>query len=173
MSVIHEHNGVRYEEVSGYNRCTECAFTGYECSGDVRYDKRPEWALGCSRRKVHFIKLEEPQQPSLPGIPEPLQAVDPNYESLAAVLRAAYDQAATGKGAERHGNGLAFEDQPMQQISWLLGSADGMAFQVCKKVAEGLKLPTLERQEREILGAINYLAGIVIFLRARSGVEDG
>lgn len=171
MSVIHKHNGVLYEEVIGYStsQCYACAFVHKECSADKRLDKRPQWAHDCAKHNSHFIKLEQPQQPSLPGIPEPLQAVDPNYESLAAVLRAAYDQAATGKGAERHGNGLAFDVQPMQKISWLLGSADGMAFQACKKVAEGLKLPTLERQEREILGAINYLAGIVIFLRARGG----
>lgn len=96
--------------------------------------------------------------------------VVPGYESLADVLGEALDQAQDGKGAERHnlGGDLPFEDQRMQRISQLIGSPHGMAFQVCKKVTEGLELPELDRQVRELLGAINYVAGIVIFLRAAS-----
>lgn len=89
----------------------------------------------------------------------------PGYESLAAVLQAAYDQAATGKGAERHANDLPFHEQPMQQIArrrgigFLLGQAD-------KKTEEAQGM--LERGERdawrrEILGAINYLAGALVY----------
>lgn len=89
----------------------------------------------------------------------------PGYESLASVLQAAYDQAATGKGAERHANDLPFHEQPMQQIArrrgigFLLGQAD-------KKTEEAQGM--LERGERdawrrEILGAINYLAGALVF----------
>ena len=40
---------------------------------------------------------------------------EPGYESLAQVLQEAYDQAARGKGAERHANDLPFDQQPMQQ----------------------------------------------------------
>ena len=90
----------------------------------------------------------------------------PGYETLAAVLREAYDQAATGKGAERHANDLPFHEQPMQQIArrrglgFLLGQVD-------KKTEEAQGM--LERGERaawrrEILGAINYLAGALIFV---------
>lgn len=86
------------------------------------------------------------------------------YERLVAVLKAAHDQAAKGKGFDRHANGLPFHAQRMQQISHLLDSPDGMAYQVCKKVAEGLALPGHERKVAELLGAINYIAGIVIFL---------
>lgn len=82
------------------------------------------------------------------------------------MLAAAYSQAAQGKGAERHANGLPFHEQRMQGISQLLGSADGMAFQAVKKMTEGLGLEHAAR-ERELLGAINYLAGMVIFFRAR------
>jgi len=42
---------------------------------------------------------------------------EPGYESLAQVLQEAYDQAARGKGAERHANDLPFDQQPMQQIA--------------------------------------------------------
>lgn len=89
----------------------------------------------------------------------------PGYETLAAVLQEAFDQAATGKGAERHANDLPFHEQPMQQIArrrglgFLLGQVD-------KKTEEAQGM--LERGERaawrrEILGAINYLAGALIY----------
>jgi len=94
----------------------------------------------------------------------------PGYEQLAAVLQAAFDQAAAGKGAERHANGLPFHEQRMQTISALLDSDAGMAFQVCKKVTEGMRLPH-EARERELLGAINYIAGMVIFHRQRESAR--
>jgi hypothetical protein len=86
------------------------------------------------------------------------------YESLAQVLEKAFDQAARGKGAERHANDLPFDQQPMQSISELLDDPNGMAFQIMKKVKEALGMPTYEQQERELLGAINYTAGLIIFL---------
>lgn len=90
---------------------------------------------------------------------------EPGYESLAQVLQEAYDQAARGKGAERHANDLPFDQQPMQQIArrrglgFLLGQVD-------KKTEEAQGM--LERGDRaawrrEILGAINYLAGALVF----------
>ncbi len=99
-------------------------------------------------------------------------AAEPGYERLVAVLKAAHDQAAMGKGADRHANGLPFHRQRMQQISVLLDSPHGMAYQVAKKVAEGLDLPTHERQVAELYGAINYIAGIVIFLEDKMAGGD-
>jgi hypothetical protein len=87
---------------------------------------------------------------------------DANYTLLREVLDAAYEQAAHGKGAERHGNGLPFEEQPMQTISNLLNNDAGMAFQAIKKIAEGRNLETKDARIREYLGAINYIAGMVI-----------
>jgi hypothetical protein len=89
----------------------------------------------------------------------------PGYEALAAVLRDAMAQATSGKGHERHARGNPFHEQHMQSISRLLGTERGMAFQVIKKLTEGLDLPTHEARERELLGAINYLAGIVVYYR--------
>lgn len=86
------------------------------------------------------------------------------YERLAGVLDRAYNQAAKGKGKERHAGDRPFHEQPMQQISELMGSIDGMVFQAIKKVNEARKLPTAERQVAELLGAINYIAGMVIFI---------
>lgn len=99
--------------------------------------------------------------------------VVPGYTSLLGVLMEALNQAQYGKGADRHnlGGDIPFERQRMQQISSLIGSPDGMVYQACKKITEGMELPTLDRQVAELLGAINYLAGIVIFLRKRDSEE--
>ncbi len=86
------------------------------------------------------------------------------YEQLESILNEALEQAAAGKGKERHANERAFEDQPMQLISKLLDDNHGLAFQAIKKVQESLRLPD-DRAERELLGAINYIAGMIIFLR--------
>lgn len=86
------------------------------------------------------------------------------YEQLESILNEALEQAAAGKGKERHANERAFEDQPMQLISKLLDDNHGLAFQAIKKVQESLRL-TDDRAIRELLGAINYIAGMVIFLR--------
>lgn len=94
------------------------------------------------------------------------------YEKLVAVFQAAHDQAAHGKGKERHANGLPFHEQRMQSISKTLASADGMAYQVVKKMTEGLQFDDHKRREKELLGAINYLAGIVIYFREASDSKD-
>lgn len=88
-----------------------------------------------------------------------------DYSDLLAVLLGALDQAAYGKGRERHANDAAFADQPMQAISDLLASPLGMAYQVAKKVVEATNMPSVEQQERELFGAINYTAGMIIWLR--------
>lgn len=93
----------------------------------------------------------------------------PGYERLVAVMRAAHDQAAHGKGKERHANDLPFEAQRMLSICKLQGSPDGMAYQVIKKMTEGLAMPEHHRKVAELYGAINYLAGIVIFLEDLQG----
>ena len=89
------------------------------------------------------------------------------YEQLETILGEALEQAAAGKGKERHATGQAFEDQPMQLVSKLLGDNHGLAFQAIKKVQEALRLPD-DRAERELLGAINYIAGMIIYLRSQN-----
>lgn len=84
------------------------------------------------------------------------------YESLANVLERAFDQAATGKGAERHARDLPFEEQPMQQLILLYGAGFALG-QAAKKAQESMRLPA-GRDVVELLGAINYLAGAVIAL---------
>ena len=90
------------------------------------------------------------------------------YGRLKEVLARAFKQAATGKGAARHGQGLPFEQQPMQTISRSLGSNVGLLYQAAKKAQESLRLDR-EHAVFELLGAINYLAGAIIFLEDRDG----
>lgn len=93
--------------------------------------------------------------------------IENNYAALRQVLDAAFQQASAGKGAERHGNAgdIPFTEHPMQVISQLLDSDDGLAYQAIKKIREARGFPEFERQERELLGAINYIAGMIIFRR--------
>lgn len=93
----------------------------------------------------------------------------PGYERLVRVFTDAHNQAAFGKGKERHANDLPFEKQKMLSISHLLDSPDGMAYQVTKKLTEGLAMAEVHRTKAELYGALNYLAGIVIFLEDREG----
>lgn len=104
------------------------------------------------------------------GESDSLVKVRKGYTGLLNILVEALNQAQQGKGAERHnlGGDLPFEKQRMQSISELVGSVDGMSYQACKKITEGVNLPTLDRQVAELLGAINYIAGMIVFLRKRA-----
>lgn len=102
----------------------------------------------------------------------PVAGRDNAYSSLRRVLDAAYEQAATGKGAERHANARSFESQPMQSISDLLGDNHGLLFQAVKKIQESTHLPHYRQRERELLGAINYIAGAIIFDTNQSAPEE-
>lgn len=83
-----------------------------------------------------------------------------NYSSLSKVLRRAYDQASDGKGSERHGQDLPFTEQPMQLIQDLVGEGFALG-QAMKKMQESQRLPH-DAAIRELLGAINYIAGAII-----------
>jgi len=85
----------------------------------------------------------------------------PGYEQLASVLERAYQQAAVGKGAQRHVNaGEPFHEQVMQIGAKRFG-VGCLLFQAFKKSEEAQRLP-VDRAVAELLGAINYLAGAVI-----------
>lgn len=88
----------------------------------------------------------------------------PGYESLIEVLIRAYDQASIGKGAERHGKDKPFTEQPMQHLIELYGQGFALG-QAGKKMQEALRLPH-DAAIRELLGAINYIAGAVIHMEA-------
>jgi hypothetical protein len=88
---------------------------------------------------------------------------DKDYQALRTVLDAAYDQAAIGKGRDRHAQDLPFEQQPMQRLLDLYGPGFA-AGQIGKKVQESLRLPT-DMAVQELLGAIVYAAGLIVWLR--------
>jgi len=89
------------------------------------------------------------------------------YAPLRAILDAAYEQSAAGKGVERHGNGLPWLEQPICQI----GRSVGLGFttgQALKKITEAVGMVNRGDKaaaERELLGAIVYVAGAIQWLR--------
>lgn len=88
--------------------------------------------------------------------------VETGYESLSRVLKLAFDQAASGKGSERHGGGKAFDCQPMLEIGRMVGTGFCLG-QAMKKAQESSRMPP-DAAKRELLGAINYLAGAYLLL---------
>lgn len=88
------------------------------------------------------------------------------YELLAEVFARAFDQAANGKGKERHADDKPFHEQPMQLIAdkrgigFILGQADKKSEEAQGMLNRGQK----EACVKELLGSIVYLAGAVIFV---------
>lgn len=102
------------------------------------------------------------QKPYVPGL----------YMELAAVLEAAYNQAAYGKGAERHANDDPWTEQPIFKIAEQVG--DGFnAGQVIKKVQEAQQMAArgeYAKAQHEVLGAIVYAASLHV-IWGRGGAE--
>lgn len=84
------------------------------------------------------------------------------YLELERVLRLAYEQAAYGKGRDRHANNKAFVDQPILSITRMVGDGYPLG-QAMKKAQEAHGLPSIDAKKAELLGAINYLAACVIY----------
>ena len=94
--------------------------------------------------------------------PDDDRETDQRYRTLAVVLQMAYQQAASGKGAERHGKDLPFTEQPLFRLMDLYGTGFALG-QAGKKAQEAQRLEK-DAAVRELLGAINYLAAVVIHL---------
>jgi len=92
--------------------------------------------------------------------------MDKDYASLRRVLDLAYEQASNGKGAERHGDGKSFDAQPMLEIGRMVGGAFCLG-QAMKKAQESSRMSP-EAAKRELLGAINYLAGAYLLLEEQA-----
>jgi hypothetical protein len=84
------------------------------------------------------------------------------YYPLFTVLNDALNQAQIGKGAERHGNGESFMEQPALTITRAVGLGFPLG-QAMKKIQECQRMDT-DAAKRELLGAINYLAAAILFL---------
>lgn len=98
--------------------------------------------------------------------------VPQGYDSLAEVLIMALDQAACGKGKERHAQGdTPFDRQPICELPRMVGPA-GTAYQVMKKTQEAMRMDA-DRAVKELLGAINYAAATILILREREQARMG
>ena len=88
--------------------------------------------------------------------------LNPKYDSLYKVLIAAYNQAANGKGKERHqlNDEEHFEEQKICEIARRL-SVDYNLGQAVKKIYESKRLAD-GRDIAELYGAINYIAAAII-----------
>lgn len=92
------------------------------------------------------------------------------YESLRSILNRAFDQAAFGKGAERHADQKPFDEQPMQRLCDAYGVGFALG-QAGKKAEESQRLAH-DAAVRELLGAIVYLAGAILHLERRKAAND-
>ena len=92
------------------------------------------------------------------------------YEPLAEVLSRALEQAQSGKGDERHANGLPFLEQPIMVEQRQQKGTGFVIGQARKKSLESMGLEA-GAAVRELLGAINYLAAAVIYLEEGPGEE--
>lgn len=88
---------------------------------------------------------------------------DLQYQQLHEVLTSAYNQAAFGKGKERHADDEPFERQGIcRRAQMFPGSALAQAH---KKIEESTRLDG-EAKVRELLGAINYIAAEIVAMRS-------
>ena len=90
---------------------------------------------------------------------------DTGYEPLKRVLDEAYQQAAGGKGKERHASdGRPFMEQPIMTIARDVGNGF-LTGQAIKKAIEARRINSLRgpgAAKAELLGAIVYLAAAVL-----------
>ena len=97
-----------------------------------------------------------------------------SYVVLSKILCEAYDQAAEGKGKERHADeGVPFEEQEVFQINRLLRGDPEAApkYQAMKKIRESGRRPYPEARG-ELLGAIVQIAVAIILLDERHAEKD-
>lgn len=90
------------------------------------------------------------------------EAPDDGYLNLRRVLDLALEQASAGKGKERHATDNPFDQQPMMEIGRMVGHGFCLG-QAIKKAQEASRMQP-DAAQRELLGAINYLAGAYLLL---------
>lgn len=96
------------------------------------------------------------------------------YDSLFTTFCKALHQAQDGKGQERHAQpNQSFDDQPIIAIGRLVG----MGFQTGQAIKKAVEAQGMAKRgdftaaEREILGAINYLAAVAIEINHRETAQ--
>lgn len=145
-------NGDAYMKGDGYRRIWN--------SSGVRYLGNKE----AQRNNIVSEWIDDPAPDKPTGQPSRSEL---HYAELSHILDAAFEQAAAGKGKERHANGQRFTDQPIMTI----GRRRGIGFplgQVEKKTDEAHGMFSRgehDKAEAELLGAINYLAAAILLIR--------
>lgn len=86
-----------------------------------------------------------------------------DYLPLLRTFLGALEQAAYGKGRERHANDLPFVEQPILTMAHMLDSDAGLAQQVIKKTVEARSLPTKQARINELRGTLVYAAAMILF----------
>lgn len=164
-------------ELEEFNRPIQTERTTFTATGTITVDGKAlsEWS-----KHVH-AHAEQAQTTTACGeLPTSLKSFNwpapeflslpltGDYASLSKVLGDAFDQAASGKGAERHGQDLPFDQQPMQRLIELYGLGFALG-QAGKKMQESQRLGH-DAAIRELLGAINYIAGAVVYKRNNENI---
>lgn len=102
------------------------------------------------------------------GIPSPLfifrsKKDRDDYLPLLRTFLGALEQAAYGKGRERHANDRPFTEQPILTMARMLDSDAGLAQQVIKKTIEARSLPSKTARINELRGTLVYAAAMILF----------
>lgn len=95
-----------------------------------------------------------------------------DYLPLLRTFLGALEQAAYGKGRERHANDLPFIEQPILTMAHMLDSDAGLAQQVIKKTVEARSLPTKQARVNELRGTLVYAAAMILFEEMYGRADD-
>ena len=111
------------------------------------------------------------------GIPSPLfifrsKKDRDDYLPLLRTFLGALEQAAYGKGRERHANDLPFIEQPILTMARMLDSDAGLAQQVIKKTVEARSLPMKKARVNELRGTLVYAAAMILFEEMYGRADD-
>lgn len=146
-------------------------------------DKTRKTALPNAMAAPYGVKASKQQQYELTmeaddsGIPSPLfifrsKKDRDDYLPLLRTFLGALEQAAYGKGRERHANDLPFIEQPILTMAHMLDSDAGLAQQVIKKTVEARSLPTKQARINELRGTLVYAAAMILFEEMYGRADD-
>ena len=122
------------------------------------------YGVKASKQQQYELTMEADDS----GIPSPLfifrsKKDRDDYLPLLRTFLGALEQAAYGKGRERHANDLPFVEQPILTMARMLDSDAGLAQQVIKKTIEARSLPTKKARINELRGTLVYAAAMILF----------
>lgn len=131
------------------------------------------YGVKASKQQQYELMMEADDS----GIPSPLfifrsKKDRDDYLPLLRTFLGALEQAAYGKGRERHANDLPFVEQPILTMAHMLDSDAGLAQQVIKKTIEARSLPTKQARINELRGTLVYAAAMILFEEMYGRADD-